>query len=59
MTKIGAEYKEDKCGFSIWAPFAKSMEVKITAGNKRYIPMERDDKGYWHAEVSDVKPGDC
>lgn len=59
MTKIGASYKDGLCTFSIWAPLAKNVELKITSGAERYIEMTRDDNGYWKVTVPDIKPGDC
>lgn len=58
MIKIGANYKSGGCEFTIWAPLAKNMEVKIINDKERYVEMTRDDKGYWRAKVWDIKPGD-
>ncbi|HEX9021955.1 MAG TPA: malto-oligosyltrehalose trehalohydrolase [Nitrospirota bacterium] len=42
--------------FSVWAPFRKSVELKIISPGMPMIPMRRDDRGYWHAEVNDLVP---
>lgn len=55
---IGAVYLGDgRCRFRIWAPFKKNLEVRILSPVDRVVQMEKDEKGYWCAEVKDVTPG--
>ena len=55
---IGAIYLGDgRCRFRTWAPFRKSLEVRLLSPVDRYIQMGRDEKGYWSAEADDVRPG--
>ncbi|MDR3553591.1 MAG: malto-oligosyltrehalose trehalohydrolase, partial [Syntrophobacteraceae bacterium] len=57
-TEIGAVYLgEGKCRFRTWAPFKKHLEVRLFSPVDRIVPMEREEKGYWCAEVNDVRPG--
>jgi maltooligosyltrehalose trehalohydrolase len=40
--------------FEVWAPRARTMEVKI--GNKKFL-MEKKTRGYWSAAVKEAGPG--
>lgn len=54
---VGAIWEKDSCRFSVWAPFAKKVEVEITSKNK-IIPLQPGFHGYWQTIVMDVIPGD-
>jgi maltooligosyltrehalose trehalohydrolase len=55
---IGAWYKgDDRCGFTIWAPARQKVAVHITAPQDRVVLMEKNEHGYWHANVDNVSPG--
>lgn len=41
--------------FSVWAPFPKKVELQL---NQKIFPMNRDDDGWWNAEISEAKIGD-
>ncbi len=58
MAEIGAMYDEkaDRCRFRVWAPVRKQVAVKIVSPRELIVPMEKDGRGYWHAEVSGVPP---
>lgn len=52
---IGAQFiDERKCEFVVWAPFLKSVELRIVSPGKEIIPMEKDISGYWRTMVDDV-----
>ncbi|MGA8674214.1 MAG: hypothetical protein WB621_03350, partial [Candidatus Acidiferrales bacterium] len=48
---------ENKCSFQVWAPRAKKLELHITFPKDRIIPMQSGERGYFFADVSDVRPG--
>ena len=55
---IGSHYQgQGKSGFTVWAPFAHEVSVKIAGTGVRLIPMEKDSKGYWNALAEDTFPG--
>jgi maltooligosyltrehalose trehalohydrolase len=55
---LGAVYQgEGVCGFRVWAPFAKSMHVRIVSPEERLIPMDRDERGYFSVAAERVEPG--
>jgi maltooligosyltrehalose trehalohydrolase len=39
--------------FAVWAPTTSRVQLRIEGID---IPMRRGDRGWWHAEVADVKP---
>ena len=55
--KPGAHYKNNQCRFCVWAPHAQKMSVKLLTKPERFIPMQKDEKGYWHVIIEDVSPG--
>jgi len=56
--KIGAQYLGNgRCEFILWAPFLKSVSVKIVSPMERIIPMGKDESGYWKIKVDDVFHG--
>jgi maltooligosyltrehalose trehalohydrolase len=55
---LGAVMTSDStCGFQVWAPRAKQLELHITFPHDRIIPMQAAERGYFFASVSDVRPG--
>lgn len=55
--RIGANYSGDgRCEFVVWAPFAKVLELKTLSPQQKIIPMERDEEGYWIADVKNIPP---
>jgi maltooligosyltrehalose trehalohydrolase len=59
MNHIGAIYdqKSGQCSFRVWAPFRKSVTVRILSAGDRLAPMERNERGYWQVAVRDAGPG--
>lgn len=56
--KIGANYISDgKCEFMVWAPFAQEINLKTIFPLPRLVKMDRDNRGYWKAEVKNISPG--
>ena len=56
--KLGADYRGDhQCVFTLWAPLLKQAAVHLIAPEDRLVPMTRDERGYWHATVTDIDPG--
>jgi len=56
--EIGARYiKEGKCIFSLWAPFLRSVSVKIISPQARAFPLQKTASGYWRAAIEDIAPG--
>lgn len=56
--KLGADYRGDRqCVFTLWAPLLKQAAVHLVAPEDRLVPMTRDERGYWHATVTDIDPG--
>ncbi len=55
---LGATYLgEGRCRFLLWAPRAQKAEVHILAPQERLVPLEKRDRGYYHAVVEGVEPG--
>jgi len=55
---LGAIYLGDnRCRFVVWAPNAKSMELKLLDADERLLPMQPRDRGYYELTVDDVAPG--
>ena len=58
MIRLGAVY----CGggvteFTVWAPYARSLDVFLTSPEGRHVPLTAKPRGYWRAAVQDVYPG--
>lgn len=55
---LGAEYLgDDRCRFTVWAPFADNVAVRITDPNPRTVPLDRQDFGYHAGVVQSIPPG--
>lgn len=57
LKEIGALQEEDQCTFTVWAPFAKKVELSITAPESRQFDMEQKEYGYWKAVIENIRPG--
>lgn len=53
--KIGSQYHNGVCEFTLWAPALKEVAVQIVSP-QQVIPMQQDERGYWHAKEN-VDPG--
>ena len=54
--KIGSQYHNGVCEFTLWAPALKEVAVQIVSPQKQLIPMQQDERGYWHAKEN-IDPG--
>lgn len=53
----GARYSgNQRCEFSVWAPLAQSMAVRIVSPAERTVRMDPAEGGTWHAVVDHVPP---
>ena len=54
---IGLNFDPDgKAYMLLWAPHAR--EVEIIVGENRRYPLKKKERGYWHAALDGIKPGD-
>ena len=55
---LGANYLgENRCEFTVWAPFADRIAVRIMGSQPEIIPLEKAGNGYHTALVESVTPG--
>ena len=43
--------------FAVWAPQREKVELHLPSERSQYLPMERDDFGYFHAAVAEIGIG--
>jgi maltooligosyltrehalose trehalohydrolase len=58
--RIGATYHSETqtCDFRVWAPYHPSVSLHLLNGDQsRWIPMQADENGYWHAHVDAIATG--
>jgi maltooligosyltrehalose trehalohydrolase len=56
--KQGAYYsKNGICDFRVWAPFARSVSLKLVLPEQRLVPLRRDTDGYWRVQTDNCPPG--
>jgi maltooligosyltrehalose trehalohydrolase len=56
--KIGSNYLgNNRCEFTVWSPLHKEIAVQIVSPQKRIIPMQKDELGYFKVVVQDIEPG--
>ncbi|MFW6161991.1 MAG: alpha-amylase family glycosyl hydrolase [Planctomycetota bacterium] len=58
--RMGAVPGEGAVTFRVWAPNAEKVSVvgSFNEWDPEAHPMERDERGVWHAEVAEAKVGD-
>ena len=55
---LGAHYLGDeRCRFRVWAPYAGRVEVHILSPEDRFVPLQKDPKGYHQGEAFGIPPG--
>ncbi|HET9487957.1 MAG TPA: malto-oligosyltrehalose trehalohydrolase [Chryseosolibacter sp.] len=54
--RVGAVWEQDKCSFTVWAPFRKQVEIVLEAGGGRHM-LSPVDQGYWTTNLYDIQPG--
>jgi maltooligosyltrehalose trehalohydrolase len=56
--RIGVNFPEaGKAEVLLWAPLAEKVAIVLEAGTKK-IDLEKEELGFWHSSVSEIKPGD-
>jgi maltooligosyltrehalose trehalohydrolase len=45
------------CTFTVWAPYANSVAVRVLTPYERIVPLARIDRGYHTATIEGVQPG--
>lgn len=56
--KIGADYLGNgQCEFVVWAPAHDDVAVQVVYPEKRLIPMQKDEQGYWKTVAEGIEPG--
>ncbi|MFW6360090.1 MAG: malto-oligosyltrehalose trehalohydrolase [Chroococcales cyanobacterium] len=56
--QVGSHYLGNGvCEFTVWAPMLKEVAVHIVAPEERFLPMQKQEKGYWKAKAHDIEPG--
>jgi maltooligosyltrehalose trehalohydrolase len=56
--RIGADYLgNSRCEFTVWAPFQEEVAVQIVSPDKRLLPMQKDEWGYWKTAAEGIEPG--
>jgi len=48
---------DGRCRFRIWAPAARTVEVRLFGSPERLVPLEPRDRGYYEGIVHGVAPG--
>jgi maltooligosyltrehalose trehalohydrolase len=48
---------DNRCRFRVWAPSAARVEVHLLEPQQRFIPLEKDDRGYYGTVADGVAPG--
>jgi maltooligosyltrehalose trehalohydrolase len=55
---LGAVYLgNDRCCFTVWAPFTDMVEVRVVSPRESIVELERDEQGYHQAVIEEVEPG--
>ncbi len=55
---IGSQYQGDRTSnFTLWAPLNREVAVHIVSPEEKIIPLEQNDRGYWHGTVTNIDPG--
>jgi maltooligosyltrehalose trehalohydrolase len=55
---LGANYVgENKCEFTVWAPYADKVAVRIMDPDSRTVPLEKKQNGYHTGLIESIPPG--
>ncbi|HXH08970.1 MAG TPA: malto-oligosyltrehalose trehalohydrolase [Alphaproteobacteria bacterium] len=58
LPAVGAWYLGDgRCRFRVWAPVAQAVSVHLVSPEDRLIPLEPQERGYYHGVIDGVEPG--
>jgi maltooligosyltrehalose trehalohydrolase len=56
--KVGSDYLgNSQCQFTVWAPTLKQVAVQIVAPEKRLLPLQKNEEGYWQVTADNIQPG--
>jgi maltooligosyltrehalose trehalohydrolase len=56
--KVGADYIGDGCcEFTVWAPAHEEVSLHIVSPENRFIPMQKDEQGYFKVLAEGIEPG--
>lgn len=56
--KIGANYLgNNRCEFTVWAPAHEDLAVQIVSPENRFLPMQKDERGYFSTMAENIEPG--
>ncbi|MGH9712754.1 MAG: malto-oligosyltrehalose trehalohydrolase [Candidatus Acidiferrales bacterium] len=56
--KLGANISQDGgCNFLVWAPWVQTVCLHLLSPLNRFVPMHREENGYFHLHLSDVPSG--
>ena len=53
----GSHYSNSTCNFTLWAPLVEKVAFHLVDPQDKVIPLEKDEWGYWHGSIADIKPG--
>ena len=54
---IGATLQNSQCRFTVWAPQASAVRVKMVAPQEKFIDLQPEEYGYWTATAEGVQEG--
>lgn len=54
---IGSQYSNNSCNFTLWAPLVGEVAVHVVDPEDKIVPLKKDERGYWHGSIADIKPG--
>ena len=55
---LGATYLgNETCRFLVWAPKARTVDVRLTHPRSRCVRLEAGPRGYFHGVIEGVRPG--
>ncbi len=55
--KVGANYSDDKCDFTVWAPNRKEIKLIVLHPSQKEYPMTKGQDGYFRLQNLEIKPG--
>jgi maltooligosyltrehalose trehalohydrolase len=61
---LGAHYQPSSeanssayCTFMLWAPLCQQVAVHLVEPTEAFIPLQRDEQGYWSGTLPEICPG--
>lgn len=56
MKKIGANYCENQCVFTVWAPENEAMQLQLISPQTAVYEMQKDEEGYFQISLDAIEP---